>query len=158
MALRKQVVVGSDGLLQQLQAGDTVAGTTDTGQIGGQVAGAALIAGQAVYTSANDAINKAQANAAGTKDVFGVTTTAIASTAAGIVQVNGNVVLTTVQWDAVTGQTGGLTFGGRYFLSPTTAGLLTITPPTTAGQYLVQVGRAISSTEFVVDPRDPILL
>lgn len=158
MALKKQLVMGTDGLPQQLQAGDTVAGGTDTGQVGGQVAAVALLAGNAVFTSGADAINKAQANSIGTKDTLGLATTAIAATAAGIVQCNGVVVLTTAQWDAVAGTTGGLVFNTRYFLSPTTAGLLTATVPTTVGQYVAYVGRGLSTTEMLVEPAVPILL
>ena len=157
MALKKALVVGADGLPQQLQAGDTLGNTSETGQVS-QTAAATLIAGQAVYTSGADAVNKAQANATGTKDVLGLAVTAIASAASGIVQCNGVVVLTTAQWDAVCGTTGGLAPNARYFLSPTTAGLLTSTVPTTVGQYVAYVGRGLSTTEMLVEPAVPILL
>jgi hypothetical protein len=60
---------------------------------------------------------------------------------------------TTAQWDAVTGQTGGLTAGVDYFLSAATAGRVTTTPPATAGQYNVYVGRAKSTTDMHLDIR-----
>lgn len=156
MALKKAVVVGTDGRLQQLQAGDTLSGASETGQIN-QTAGAALLAGNAVYTSGVNAINKAAAGASGTKDVLGLTTAAISNAASGQVQTNGFLTLTTTQWDAITGATGGLTANAIYFLSAT-AGLLTTTVPTTVGQWVAEVGRAISTTDMLIDVRTPILL
>lgn len=63
--------------------------------------------------------------------------------------------LTTAEWDAVTGGSGGLSPGSTYFLDPTN-GMLT-TSPTDAG-FLVQVGRALSSTEFAIEGDGPIRL
>lgn len=157
MATKKPLVLGTDGRPQQLQSGDTLANTSDTGQVN-QTAAATLIAGNAVYTSGADAVNKAQANASGTKDVLGLATTAITSAASGTIQANGILVLTTAQWDAVAGTTGGLSPNAVYFLDPATAGKLTATVPTTAGQYVCEVGRALSSTELLIDIRSPILL
>ena len=157
MATKKALVIGTDGLPQQLQAGDTLGATSETGQVA-QTAAATLLAGNVVFSSGADAVNKAQANAIGTKDVLGLALTAIASAASGIVQTNGVVVLTTAQWDAIAGTTGGLTFNTRYFLSPTTAGLMTATVPTTVGQYVAEIGRALSTTELRVEPTTPILL
>lgn len=157
MATKKPLVMGSDGRPQQLQSGDTIANAADTGQVN-QTAAAALVAGNAVYTSGADAVNKAQANASGTKDVLGLATAAISSSASGTIQTNGIVALTTTQWDAVAGTTGGLAPNAIYFLDPATAGKITATPPTTAGQYVCEVGRALSTTEFLIDIRSPILL
>lgn len=47
---------------------------------------------------------------------------------------------------------------GPYFLSATTAGAMTPTPPSTAGQYIVKLGFAISSTKFFINIQRPILL
>ena len=157
MATKKPLVIGTDGLPQQLQAGDTLGGASETGQVA-QTAAVALLAGNVVFTSGADAVNKAQANAIGTKDVMGLALTAIAGAASGIVQCNGIVVLTTAQWDVVCGTTGGLAFGARYFLSPTTAGLMTATVPTTTGQYISEVGRGVSPTELRLEPCSPTLL
>lgn len=157
MATRKPLVIGANGRPQQLQAGDTLGLVSETGQVS-QTADATLIAGQAVYQSAADHVNKAKADAAATADCLGLATAAIASGASGIVQYNGVVTLTTAQWDALCGTTGGLTFNTVYFLSPSTAGLLTATVPTTVGQLLVEVGIAISTTELMIRPLRPILL
>lgn len=58
---------------------------------------------------------------------------------------SGPVELPTAEWDAVTGQTGGLTAGSRYFLG-NTAGHLS----TSAGDTGVQIGMAVSATLLIV--------
>lgn len=156
MAIRKPLVIGSDGLIQQLQSGDTV-GAIETGQVT-LTAAAALTKGNAVYVPSAGNVNKARANAAGTSKVVGIVPNDISNGATGTVQVNGVVTLTTAEWDAITGQTGGLTAGSIYFLSAATAGLLTTTAPSTVGQLVVRVGIALSATEMSVSPGDPILL
>lgn len=157
MALRKNVVIGADGRMQQLQSGDTVANVADTGQIT-QTATPTLIAGNAVYSSAADTVSKAIATAVATSKLLGLATTPITAAATGVIQCNGILALTTAQWDAVAGTTGGLAFNADYYLSPTTAGLLTATCPTTVGQTVVIVGTAISTTELRLEPTQPILL
>ena len=52
----------------------------------------------------------------------------------GVIATGGPLTASTAQWDAITGQVGGLTPNTRYYLDPTTAGKLTITAPITAGQ------------------------
>jgi hypothetical protein len=74
-----------------------------------------------------------------------------------LVVTGSEIVLPTEVWDAVTGQVGGLTAGLVYWLG-LTAGALTTTPPSLPGQSVCSVGRAISSTTFVVSPQPPILL
>ena len=56
----------------------------------------------------------------------------------------GTLELTTGQWDAVTGQSGGLTAGHYYWLNQTTAGAITTTQP--ASGYIQCVGKAFSTT------------
>ena len=157
MAIQKPVVVGPDGRFQQIQSGNTLAGGSETGQIV-QTAAATLIAGSAVYTSGNDAVNKGIATAVSTSKLLGLATTPITSGASGTIQCNGVVALTTGQWDAVAGTTGGLTANADYNISPTTAGFLTATCPTTVGQTIVIVGRAVSTTEMRLEITEPILL
>lgn len=52
----------------------------------------------------------------------------------------------------------GLDAGDLYFLSAVTAGAITTTPPSTAGQYVVRVGEAVSTSEFSIQLEPPILL
>lgn len=160
MALRKPLVISS-GQIQQLQTGDTL----DAVQSGGDAIvqtnanAGSIVIGTPVYTSANDAVNKAQANASGTAKVLGlVRDTSIAPAAAGAIQTNGVLTATTGQWDAVFGTTGGLTANTDYYLSPTTAGLGTSTAPSTTGQLVTFLGTAISTTELNLEIGRPLLL
>lgn len=154
MALRKPIVMVS-GQLQQLQAGDTL----DAPQAGGDQIiltndeASPVVIGAPVYNDANDGFKKAQANAAATKNVIGLVAKApsITNATTGPVQTNGVLTATTTQWDAVTGDTGGLVVNSIYFLDPATAGKLTKTAPTTVGQYVVIVGTAISTTELQIN-------
>ena len=156
MAVKKPVVVGSDGRLQQLQAGDSI-GSIETGQIT-LTADATLIAGNVVYSNAAAHVTKAQANASGTTTAIGMATTAITSGVAGTIQTDGVLTLTTGQWDALAGTSGGLAFGTTYFLSTGTAGLITSTAPSTVGQYIVIVGVALSTTDLKLRLGEPLLL
>lgn len=69
----------------------------------------------------------------------------------------GRVDLTTAEWDAVTGEIGGLFPGALYYvgLAP---GTLTSSPPFVAGQTVCQIGKAFSPTSFVIEIGAPILL
>jgi hypothetical protein len=114
---------------------------------------------QPVYTKVNGNVDLARANASGTTEVLGlVHDTSIAASASGNILVDGVLTATTGQWDAVTGDSGGLTPGSIYYLSAATAGNLTKTAPTTVGQYVVRVGRAISATKMDLMIMAPILL
>lgn len=159
MALRKPLVqVG--GQIQQLQAADTL----DAPQAGGDVIVltndevGALIQGNVVYADANDGVKKAQANAAGTSKPIGLSVDAPAGAATGRIMIQGILTLTTGQWDAAFGTTGGLGFGIIYYLSAVSAGLGTVTAPSTVGQYVVELGIGLSSTELLVRIRETILL
>lgn len=162
MANRKPLVIGADGRPQQLQAGDTLQATVTGGeqqQLTNNNAGAVVI-GAPVYIVANDAFDKAQANASATKEVVGLVAQApsIANGVAGPVQVAGILSATTAQWDAVAGTSGGLTANTTYFLDPANAGKITPTVPSTVGQYVAELGRSISTTELNVAIKQPILL
>lgn len=113
-------------------------------------------AGSTVYTDATGTFRKANGNAAGTSLPIGILPADIGAASAGLVTTSGEVSLTTAQWDAVTGQTGGLSPGAVYFLDVTTAGKITSTVPATG--YLVVVGQALSTTKMVVRIGDRIQL
>jgi hypothetical protein len=68
-----------------------------------------------------------------------------------LVQYAGPISLTTADWDAITGQSGGLTPGIFYYLS-TEFGAMTDTPPVGFGSIVAPVGIALSSTDFLVRP------
>lgn len=115
--------------------------------------GGTIEAGAPVYLEGDGEINKARANSTTTANVYALAVADIANAASGAVQFGGRLTLTTGQWDVITGQVGGLTTGSKYWLSPTTAGRLTTTPPTTAGQQSVWVGTAESTTVMRIDPQ-----
>lgn len=162
MALKTPLVVGGDGLPQQLQAGDTinVASSTYTSRaVTNGEGAAAVVIGAPVYASAADTIKRAQANAKATAKLAGLGLDA--STVAGAVGniiTSGVLVATTAQWDAVTGGAGGLTFGTYYFLDPANPGKLTSVVPTTVGQCITLVGIGLSTTELELSIQPPVLL
>lgn len=160
MPARKPLVI-IDGAIRQLPPGDTVDAASSEVDVLALTNGGASSApiGAVVYISAADTFQLARANAAATIGAIGlVRDAAIAPAANGFIQTDGALIATTAQWDAVTGDTGGLVAGATYWLSPNTAGNLTRTAPTTAGQYVLQIGRAISPTALEISIALPILL
>lgn len=132
-------------------AGAAVSFSATNGEAG------AIVIGQAVYVSGAATVKKALANAAGTKDIVGlVSDVSIAGSAVGNYITEGTVTATTGQWDAVTGQTGGLTVGSNYYLDNTTAGKITTTVPTSG--YVCKIGTALSTTVLILKPGMPVQL
>lgn len=161
MATRLPLVI-SGGQIEQLQSGDTLSVPIFSG--GDVIAltndnGSPIVIGSPVYMSAADHVNLAEANAAATASVIGlVQATSINSGAAGNVQLNGVLTATTGQWDTAFGTSGGLTFNTRYYLSPTVPGKGTVTAPSTVGQYVLELGIALSTTELFLTLQPSILL
>jgi len=121
--------------------------------------GTSIVIGEAVYISAAGQVSKANANSGSTYAVVGlVADTSIADTASGSIAIAGTLTATTGQWDTVTGGSGGLTAGAQYYLSDTTAGRLTTTPPSTTGRYVVNVGRALSTTVMLINQNQIVAL
>lgn len=156
MATRIPLVI-VNGQIEQLQTGDTISlpeyfsGVNDNA--------GAIVIGAPIYAAAAGHYDKARANAAGTKDVVGLAVLATVASGGTIYgQSDGLFTATTAQWDAVTGETGGLTFNTIYYLDPATAGKLTATPTTTTGQYVCKVLKAISTTEAIIEIGQTILL
>lgn len=162
MALKIPLVLGSDGLPQQLQSGDTVtaaASTYTSRAVTNGESSSAIVIGAPVYASAADTVKRAQANAKATSKLAGLGLDAsVAAAATGNIITSGILIATTTQWDAVAGTTGGLTFGTYYFVDPANPGKITSTAPTTAGQCVTLVGMALSATELELDIQPPILL
>ena len=160
MALRKPLVIIS-GQVQQLSSGDTLDASAAEVDVVVLTNGnaSAIVIGSPVYSDAAGSVDLAQADASGTVEVLGfVKDTSISASASGSIQTDGILAATTAQWDIVTGDTGGLDAGAVYYLDPTTAGNLTVTAPTTTSQYVVRVGKAISTTEMEISIEAPILL
>jgi predicted ribonuclease toxin of YeeF-YezG toxin-antitoxin module len=95
-------------------------------------------------------VRLANANSGTTKNVVGlVYDTTINAAASGSIVVTGQMTATTGQWDAVSGQTGGLTSGSIYYLSNATAGNITTTAPSTG--YIAPIGIALSTTKMLLN-------
>lgn len=157
MAIRKPLVIVS-GQIEQLQAGDSLDDRSSQISQTNDEAGAIVI-GTPVYNDANDGVKKAQANAVGTKNVLGlVSDVTVATGQPAAITTAGIQSATTAQWDAVAGTSGGLTKDTIYYLDPATAGKITATAPTTVGQFVVQLGKALSTTELNINIQKDILL
>lgn len=157
MATRIPLVL-INGTISQLPAGDTInASASEVDVISATNANAgAITIGQPVYVSASGSVDLARANTSTTAKVVGlVRSSSVASGASGFVQTDG--VLTNSDWTSVVGEAS-LTTGSDYFLSPTSAGMLTSSAPSTAGQYSVYVGRALSATDLEISIERPISL
>jgi len=115
------------------------------------------IAGAPQYVDGNGSVDNARANAEGTSQVLGLSPVAVGAPGTSEVITNGVVTLTTGEWDAVAGTTGGLTADDKYFLDAAVAGRLTDVAPSVAGQYVVEVGVGLSTTEMNVRIRRRIL-
>lgn len=149
----KKPLVDYSGQKEELRAGDSIAGAAAShskSMVNGNASPITIC--QAVYVSGNDEVDLAQANADGTSKVYGlVAATTISAAASGTVQTDGVLVGTTAQWDAVTGETGGLTAGQEYILSPDTPGALVArSTALDAGDWVKPVGVADSTTEMKI--------
>lgn len=159
MAARKPLVQVA-GEIEQLQTGDylsvPISGVNEVIQTNDEAS--PIVIGAPVYNDAADGVKKAIATTSAASMVLGlVADTTISNGATGSIGVSGVLTATTAQWDAVAGTTGGLTFGTRYYLSAT-SGLITATAPSTVGQYVVEIGIALSTTELKINIQKRILL
>jgi hypothetical protein len=160
MTLRKPLVV-IGGQVQQIPTGDTLDAVVSEKGVFSATNGeaTALVICSPVYVSAVNTVKKAMANAAGTAGVIGLSATVSAAAGASAsVQSDGILTATTTQWDAVAGTTGGLAFGTIYYLDAATAGKITATAPSTVGQYVQPIGRALSTTDLEITIGPSILL
>jgi hypothetical protein len=162
MAVKKVLVMGTNGHPENLQAGDSISvssTSTEVETLTNAVASAVVI-GTPIFISAADAFTAARANASATAKVHGIVFDApsIAASSPGQIATDGVVTASTGQWDVVTGQTGGLTAGADYFLDAAAVGKLTATPPSAAGQFNVYIGRAKSATDLSLSIRPSIAL
>lgn len=156
MSVRPPLVLNA-GRIQQLQSGDTISAPPELVSLT-NANGSTINICAPVYVSSAAHVDLAKGDATSTTDVIGlVYDTTIASGAAGNVIVDGIMTATTGQWDAIAGTSGGLTAGAVYYLSAATAGLLTATAPSTAGQFAVPVGRALSTTQLELTLPGPVV-
>lgn len=158
MAIRKPLVIVS-GQIEQLQSGDSLDIRDTIVQLVNDEASPVVI-GAPVYSDAAGGFKKARANAVGTSKVIGLVadSPSIANGATGGVDMDGLLTATTAEWDAVAGTTGGLTFNTIYYLDPATAGKITATAPTAVGQVVVEIGKALSTTDLKINIQQSVLL
>lgn len=149
MAVKKPVVE-TDGELELLQPTDTLDTGADTFN---RTFTATAIPGQVLYADSNTSVNLAQANSDTTSKIVGIAPAAVTASNPGAVSHDGLVQLSTIQWDAVTSQSGGLTLGTKYYLSDMTPGMMLPSgnlAGISQGEYVMQVGTAISDVEMLV--------
>lgn len=116
---------------------------------------AAVVTGNPVYVKTNGHIDLAEANHPSTTHVTGfVTADANPGFSASFVT-EGQI--TKSDWTAVIG-TNDLTPGSIYYLSPDNPGEMTATAPTAVGEFVVSLGRAISTEIFDIEINNPIRL
>ena len=156
MSARKPLVL-NNGEIEQLQSSDTLDAVVSEVDIISLVAAATITIGNPVYLSSANGCNKAQANAVSTAKVIGLAKAGITSGSSGSVQTDGIITLTTGEWDAIAGTTGGLTFNTDYFLSAAASGAITATVPE-GTNYIVKIGRAISTLSLDLNISSPIKL
>lgn len=150
-------VVEKNGELEVLQPGDSINVQPDAIT---RTFTSTAVKGNVVYVDGNGSVDLAQANASGTASPFGLAAEGVLAAASGVVIFDGVLVATTLEWDAVAGTTGGLSAGVKYFLSSTVAGAMVAqgSQPSAQGEYVVELGHALSTTEFEVQIRRRILL
>ncbi|MEI7607093.1 MAG: capsid cement protein [Rhodospirillaceae bacterium] len=151
MAIHRPVVL-IGGKLALLPAGDTLAAKVQEVDIVDMTAREALLAGMAVYCSADLQIMKAKSDDDTKANVLGLAVAAVALDASVQVQTDG--VLELTDWTAAAGAAA-LVAGSDYYLDAT-AGLLTATIPATGN--LVYVGRAISPQKLEISVQRAIRL
>jgi hypothetical protein len=116
------------------------------------IAGQNLLAGQPFYM-ASGLIWPSQADSEGHANVCGFTTQDAGPNSPILVVTRGQV--TRDDWTPIIGAEF-LEPGAAYFLSPNIAGMLTTVAPTTMGQFVVPLGKAVSPTTFDVNVEQPI--
>ena len=114
-----------------------------------------LSIGDVVYMKSNGHIDKAIATGALTHKVVGLSAeNKLATTSCKFIN---DADLTMADWTSVIGSTN-LTPNAIYFLSHLVAGQLTTTPTTTTGEFIVEVGVALSVTTLAIGIKRSILL
>lgn len=108
--------------------------------------------GTPVFAYNATGVRKAVANEASAAwKVIGLATSQVLAGSNGLFQGEGKLTATTAEWDALTGDVGGLVANKTYFLHPVLVGKITLIPPTADGEYVCRIGVAYSPTELYID-------
>lgn len=136
-----------------------VAGTPESTIEAGNGGVGAITRGQPVYMASDGDVELARANSTSTSVLVGfVQDASIDAAASGVIQTDGIITNETEDWDAITGGSGGLVPGTVYFISTATAGSLTSTLPTGAGNVVAPVLLGVSSTAGMILHRPRTIL
>ncbi len=113
---------------------------------------AVVIAGAPVYmkTAGTIAYSIASGGSVVAKNPIGLLKTGGADSLSYVSQSSGIMVLTTGEWDAVTGDSGGLTPGAKYFLDASPAGRLVTVAPAASGEWVIRIGVGLSTTQLLL--------
>jgi len=111
--------------------------------------------GNPLYLTGVGHVNLARADAEGTTQVVGLAQADYTVGQACNYITEGRIERT--DWTIIAGTTD-LSIGATYFLDPNTAGHITTMAPTTAGQFVVRVGRAVDARTLDIEIELPILL
>ena len=155
----------SENLVEVTQSITTVE-VADTGQVGPRGEGLVsytlqadsnIAPGMALYINNSGNIERAIANAASTSSVAGLSTTV--SILGGGCQYKMEGLLELTDWtDATEDGASTLSPGSFYYVSSSNAGKITATAPSGAGNFVVQVGFAQSTTKLNLQIQPPIKL
>ncbi|MBW2562199.1 MAG: hypothetical protein JRE40_15275 [Deltaproteobacteria bacterium] len=158
MTIRAPLVI-INGRIQELPIGDSIAGAgagSGTG-IEAQAAttGEDVVVSEILYLDGSGFANRAQANAIGTSHIIGICT--LGATSGNTCEFLTEGVVSISDWTECIGSVS-LTPGTLYFLDPSNAGQMVTVAPTTIGQTVVIVGRAVSAQILDLTVTQPILL
>lgn len=120
-----------------------------------------LLKGMVVYIngSNSDQCLAASATTQPSSDVLGlVADVIIAPGMSGVISSGSRMEKTTSDWDIITGGTGGLIPGKDYFLRADFPGGIHYVPPQDTGNFIVKIGKAVSSTILDINIDQPIEL
>ncbi len=165
MSVKKPVVLGDNGLFEVIQPGDTLPPENFPGGPGASNPALTWFAKNldtvdakkgfacAVHSSGLGVVLAKAADI--NKPAVGLMQKDVPPSFSDSVQISG--IFEMSDWTQVTGA--GLLIPGRlYFLDPVNGGKLTLTPPTTAGQVVQLLGKALTQTKLNLDVHQPILL
>lgn len=114
-----------------------------------------IYAGQPVKVVAAGTFGLARANLVANLAV-GIATRNVAAGGTGRIAVTG--VVAVADWSNATGGPTTLTAGADYYLAPGTNGIITTAAPTGSPDVVQILGRALSTTELVLNPTEGIIL
>jgi hypothetical protein len=147
----QDTIIGNGTTFDPLRAGGSSGGGGTT--FANLTAAQNVAAGAPVYTSGAGRVSNADASASPSCNAIGLSFAALGDGETGRIITGGPIALSLAQWDALTGDSGGLVPGDWYYVSADTPGGLTSTPPdpnTDAGDFVAAVGQALSETTLDV--------